>query len=335
MALRIGINGFGRIGRTILRLAAGDSDLEVVQVNDLSKPETLAHLFKYDSVHGRFPGEVSFTENRLLVDGREILCSMGKAPDQIDWGKQQIDVVLECTGGFRDREAAAGHLRRGVRKVVVSAPGKDSDLTVVMGVNEKIYQPDRHHIVSNASCTTNCLAPVAMVLDEGLGIVHGYMTTIHSYTNDQRLLDGVHKDPRRARAGGLNQVPTTTGAARAIGLVLPSLDGKLEGMSIRVPTANVSLVDLIVEVKQKTTIKEVNGLFEKAAGGPLKKYLNVSQEPLVSSDYNGSKFSAVVDALSTNVAGEKLVKVLAWYDNETGFSQRMLDLTKFIGKNLG
>jgi glyceraldehyde 3-phosphate dehydrogenase len=335
MAIRVGINGFGRIGRAVLRLTYGDPDIEVVMVNDLSPPETLVHLLKYDTVHGRFPGRVEVKNQGILFEGREIAVASGQQPKEINWSQAKVDIVLECTGRFRDREHCAHHIANGPKKVIVSAPGKGSDLTMVMGVNESSYKPAEHHVVSNASCTTNCLAPLAKVLDARLGIVHGYMTTIHSYTNDQRLLCGAHGDLRRARAGGLNQIPSTTGAARAIGLVLPKLEGKLEGMSIRVPTPNVSLVDLIVEVQKDASIKDVNGFFEEESKGPLKKYLDVSYEPLVSSDYNGSKYSAVVDGLSTNVVGKRLVKVLAWYDNETAFSQRMIDLAKYVGKSLG
>jgi len=335
MAIRVGINGFGRIGRCVFRLTHEDPEIEVVMVNDLSPPHVLAHLLKYDTIQGRFPGKVESTDTGIILDGKKIIDSTKPEPKDVNWGEGQVDIVMECTGRFRDRQHCEDHIANGVKKVIVSAPGKGSDLTVVMGVNDDQYKPDEHQIVSNASCTTNCLAPVAKILDERLGIVHGYMTTIHSYTNDQRLLCGAHDDLRRARAGALNQIPTTTGAARAIGLVLPNLEGKLEGMSIRVPTADVSLVDLVVEVKKDCSREEVNEFFKNEANGSMKGILDISYEPLVSSDYIGSKYSAVVDALSTNVVGKRLVKVLAWYDNETAFSQRMVDLAKHVGKTLG
>ena len=335
MGIRVGINGFGRIGRAIVRLAYQDPLIEIVHINDLTPRDQMAFLLKRDDVQGTFPGQVETTEDGLRVDGKDILCSSGLEPKEIPWGKSRCDIVLECTGKFRDRPQSSGHLRDGVKKVIVSAPGKGSDITIVMGVNQDQYQADKHQIISNASCTTNCLAPIAMLLDESLGIQNGFMTTIHSYTNDQRVLSGPHRDPRRARAAALNQIPTTTGAARAIGLVLPQLDGKLEGISIRVPTPNVSLVDLVVLVKKAGNIEQLNEMFQEAAQGRLKGILDYSDEPLVSSDYNGSTFSGVVDGLSTNVVGENLVKVLAWYDNENGFSSRMIDLTKLIGKSLG
>lgn len=335
MGIRVGINGFGRIGRAILRLAAGDPYLEVVHINDLTPTDQMAFLFKRDDVQGTFPGKVELTETGFRVEGRDILCSNATDPKEIPWGQSHCDIVLECTGRFKDRPYSAEHLRDGVKKVIVSAPGKGSDITIVMGVNQDQYRPDQHQIISNASCTTNCLAPVAMVLDETYGIINGFMTTIHSYTNDQRVLSGPHHDPRRARAAALNQIPTTTGAARAIGLVLPHLAGKLEGISIRVPTPNVSLVDLVTLVSKEADIKGINEMFQQVSQGRLKGILDYSDEPLVSSDYNGSTFSGVVDGLSTNVIGGNLLKVLAWYDNENGFSSRMIDLTKMIGKSIG
>jgi len=333
MSIRVGINGFGRIGRALLRLALRDSELEVVQINDLTEPKVLAHLLQFDSVQGRLPQQVELTETGFRVAGREILCSREADPKKISWDKTGCQIILECTGKFRDRAQCEAHLGGSVQKVILSAPGKDLDGTFVMGVNHQNYRPEQD-IISNASCTTNCLAPVAMVLDQELGIDHGYMTTIHSYTNDQKVVDSPHHDLRRARAAALNQVPTSTGAARAIAEVLPNLAGKLEGMSIRVPTPNVSLVDLIVDVKKDTSVSEVNGIFRRAAQELKPQILDYNELPLVSSDYNGSTFSAVVDGLSTNVVGKRLVKVLAWYDNENGFSQRMLDLTHWIAQSL-
>lgn len=333
MSIRLGINGFGRIGRSLLRLALQDSDFEVVHINDLTESSVLAHLFKYDSVNPTFPGKVEADSKGFSIGDHEISCSQERDPKNIPWDKSQCDIVLECTGKFRDRASCESHLSGTVKKVLLSAPGKDIDGTFVMGVNHERYQADKHHIISNASCTTNCLAPVAMVLDEALEIEYGYMTTIHSYTNDQRVVDSPHPDLRRARAAALNQVPTSTGAARAIGLVLPHLEGKLEGISIRVPTPNVSLVDLVVMVKKETDKVAVNDLFKKAAKEIQPHVLDYNELPLVSSDYNGSTFSAVVDGLSTNVVGKRMVKVLAWYDNENGFSQRMLDLAKWIAQS--
>ncbi len=330
MPVKLGINGMGRIGRRILRLAQGDPDLQVVQVNDLGDAKTLAHLLKYDSVHGTFPGEVSARQQSLQWGDQEILVTQEREPGKIPWERSGAQIVLECTGKFRDRVQCEQHLRGEVKKVILSAPGQGVDLTLVLGVNHRQYRSEVHRVVSNASCTTNCLAPLAMILDEALQIQYGTMTTIHSYTNDQALLDFPHKDLRRARAGALSQVPTSTGAAHAIGEVLPHLAGKIEGMSIRVPTANVSLVDLVVHVAQPTTLEAVHRLFETAAQGPLRGIIELSHEPLVSCDYNGSRFSAVLDALSTQVLAGRLVKVLAWYDNETGFSQRMIDLAKLL-----
>ena len=335
MAIRLGINGFGRIGRAVLRLAQADPNFEVVHLNDLTDVGHMAHLFQYDSVQGRFSGEVKTQDQNIIIDGRTIHCSQGTSPQEIPWDQTGCDLVLECTGHFRTREQCKGHLKGSVRKVILSAPGKGVDATFVVGVNHQSYDPEKHQIVSNASCTTNCLAPLAMILDENLGIQHGFMTTVHSYTNDQRVLDGPHPDLRRARAAALNQVPTTTGAARAIALVLPHLQGKLEGLSIRVPTPNVSLLDLVVQVEKDTSIDMVNGFFREAAEGALKGILDYIEAPLVSSDFNGTKVSASLDAPSTNVIGKRLVKVLAWYDNETGFSRRMLDLATQMANSLG
>jgi glyceraldehyde-3-phosphate dehydrogenase, type I len=331
MSIRIGINGFGRIGRTIARLALGDPQVEIAMINDVSPPEVMGFLLKYDSVHMTLPVQVTETDHSITLNGKEIPWTKAMDPKQIPWGQAKVDVVLECTGRLKDRSQCQHHLDQGCKKVIVSAPFNEADLTLVMGVNQDSYDPKQHHVISNASCTTNCLAPVAKVLDEALTIRRGFMTTIHSYTNDQRILDGGHSDLRRARAAALNMIPTSTGGAKAIGLVLPRLKGKLDGMAIRVPTPNVSLVDFVAEVEKATRAEEINRHLEKAAAGPLKGILDYSNEPLVSSDYNGSKFSAVVDGLSTNVIDGSFVKVLAWYDNETGFSQRMIDLVKYIG----
>ncbi len=334
MSIRVGINGFGRIGRAILRLALQNPEIRVVHVNDLTEAPILAHLLKYDSVQGRLAETVETTSNGFRVGPHDILCTQEREPKNIPWQQNDCQIVLECTGKFRDLEQCQPHLGATVKKVILSAPGKDVDGTFVMGVNHEDYQPEKHQIISNASCTTNCLAPMAMILDQKLGIEYGYMTTIHSYTNDQRVVDSPHHDLRRARAAALNQVPTSTGAARAIALVLPKLAGKLEGMSIRVPTPNVSLVDLVVSVKKSTDAKTVNAFFQHAAQSLQPKIMEYCELPLVSSDYNGSTFSAVIDSLSTKVVGDRLVKVLAWYDNENGFSQRMLDLAHWVGKSL-
>jgi len=332
MAIRVGINGFGRIGRTITRLALHDTDVEIVKVNDLTPIQEMAHLLKYDSVHGTLDASVEAREDSILIAGKKILFSRTSDLKKLDWKDAGVDIVLECTGRLNGKADCQYHIDGGAKKVIISAPADSCDITLVMGVNNTEYDPVKHDVVSNASCTTNCLAPVAKILDETFTIRHGLMTTVHSYTNDQRIIDGGHSDPRRARAGALNQIPTSTGGAKAIGLVLPRLKGKLDGMAIRVPTANVSLVDFVAELEKPTSAKELNEQFKKAAHGSLKGILDYSEEPLVSSDYNGSHFSSVVDGLSTKVLDGTLVKVLAWYDNETGFSQRMIDLTKYIGK---
>ncbi len=330
MTIRIGINGFGRIGKTVLRLASLDPKIQVVKINDLLPPEELAHLLKYDSVAGTFKAEVEHFEKGIRVNGVSIPCSAQGDFKQTNWQEAGAEIVLECTGRLKDRASCEHHLDQGCKRVIISAPFKECDFTMVMGVNEKQFDPKKHRIISNASCTTNCLGPVVKVIDDHLGLKRGFMTTIHSYTNDQRLLDGGHKDLRRARAGALNQIPTTTGGAKAIGLVLPHLKGKLDGLAIRVPTPNVSLVDLVAEIGRKTTIEELNGFFQTQANGALKGILGYSSEPLVSSDFNGATYSAVVDGLSTNVMEGTFLKVLAWYDNENGFSQRMLDVVKFV-----
>jgi len=333
MAVRVGINGFGRIGRNVLRAAvmAKQTTLEFVGVNDITDTKTLAHLLKYDSVHGRFPGTVEANGDNLVVNGREIRVTAIKEPEKLPWKEQGVELVLESTGRFTDRESAAKHLTAGAKKVVISAPAKGEDITICMGVNEKKYDAAKHHVISNASCTTNCLVPVVKVILDNWGLVHGFMTTVHSYTNDQQILDLPHKDLRRARAAALSIIPTTTGAAKATSLVIPEVKGKLDGVSLRVPTPDVSLVDLTVEVEKKTTIEEVNAAFKKAAQGELKGILDVSDEPLVSSDYIGNLFSSVVDSKSTNVIDGTLVHVSSWYDNEMGYSARCVDLLAYLG----
>ncbi len=333
MAARVGINGFGRIGRNVLRAAvmSKQTGVEFIGVNDITDTKTLAHLLKYDSVHGRFPGTVEVKGEALVVNGKEIRVTAIKEPEKLPWKDLGVDLVLESTGRFTDREAAAKHLTAGAKKVVISAPAKGEDITIVMGVNHLRYDPAKHHILSNASCTTNCLVPVVKVVLDNWGFVHGYMTTVHSYTNDQQILDLPHKDLRRARAAGLSIIPTTTGAAKATGLVIPEVKGKIDGIALRVPTPDVSLVDLTAEVEKKATIEEVNAAFRQAARGELKGILDVSDEPLVSVDYVGSLFSSVVDSLSTNVIDGTLVHVSSWYDNEIGYSARCVDLLAYIG----
>jgi len=334
MAVRVGINGFGRIGRNVLRAAtmAKETSLEFVAVNDITDTKTLAHLLTYDSVHGRFPGTVAAKGDTLVVNGREIKVSAIKEPEKLPWKDLGVELVLESTGRFTDRDAAAKHLTAGAKKVVISAPAKGEDITIVMGVNHTKYDPAKHHVISNASCTTNCLVPVVKVVMDNWGFKHGFMTTVHSYTNDQQILDLPHKDLRRARAAALSIIPTTTGAAKATGLVLPEVKGKIDGVSLRVPTPDVSIVDLTAEVEKRTTIEEVNAAFRKAAQGTLKGILEVSDEPLVSVDYIGSRYSSVVDSLSTNVIDGTLVHVSSWYDNEMGYSARCVDLLAYIGR---
>jgi glyceraldehyde 3-phosphate dehydrogenase len=333
MAAKVAINGFGRIGRNVFRAANGISDIEIVALNDLTDAATLAHLLKYDSVHGTFAADVRADGDALIVDGRTIRVFKEKDPAALPWKQLGIDIVIESTGHFTDRDKAEKHCQAGARKVVISAPGKNSDITVCMGVNEAKYDPASHHVISNASCTTNCLAPVAKVLLEQFGIVKGLMTTVHSYTNDQQILDLPHKDLRRGRAACLSMIPTSTGAAKAVGLVLPELMGKLDGMAIRVPTPNVSLIDLVVETEKQTTVAEVNATLKKAAEGPLKGILEYCELPLVSRDFNGNPASSIIDALTTNVIGGNMVKVLSWYDNEWGYSNRLLDLTRYVARN--
>jgi glyceraldehyde 3-phosphate dehydrogenase len=330
MATRVGINGFGRIGRNFFRAACNDAALDIVAVNDITDAKTLAHLLKYDSVHGVFAGTVEAKEQSLLVNGKEIKVLASKDPAALPWRSLGVDTVVESTGRFTDRAGAAKHLEAGARKVIISAPAKDEDITIVLGVNESRYDPAKHHVISNASCTTNCLAPVAKVLLQNFGIRHGFMTTIHSYTNDQQILDLPHKDLRRARAAALSMIPTSTGAAKAVGLVLPELKGKMHGLAIRVPTPNVSLVDLVAETEKPLTAAAVNAALKKAAEGELQGILGYSDEPLVSSDFNGNSLSSIVDGDSTSVMDGTMVKVLAWYDNEWGYSCRVRDLIKYI-----
>jgi glyceraldehyde 3-phosphate dehydrogenase len=330
--MKIGINGFGRIGRTAMRIAH-ERGIEVGMINDLSPVDMVAHLLKYDSVHGTWDADVKAEGKSLLIDGKKIQITSEKDPATLPWKEYGCDVVLECTGIFTDREKAAAHLKGGAKKVIISAPSKDADATFAIGINMDTYDAAKHNVISCASCTTNALAPVAKVLDEAFGIEKGLMTTVHSYTNDQNVLDLPHKDWRRARAAALNMIPTSTGAAKAIGLVLPKLKGKLDGIAIRVPTPNVSLVDLCVTVSKATSKEEVNAAMKKAAEGPLKGVLEYSDKLLVSSDFNGNNHSSIFDAEST-MANGNLVKIFAWYDNETGYSTRLVELAQFVGKKL-
>jgi len=334
MAVRVGINGFGRIGRNVLRAAtmAKQTEVEFVGVNDITDTKTLAHLLKYDSVHRRFPGTVEAKGDALVVNGKQIKVSAIKEPEKLPWKELGVELVLESTGRFTDRENAAKHLTAGAKKVVISAPAKGEDITICIGVNHEKYDPAKHHIISNASCTTNCLVPVVKVVMENFGFKHGFMTTVHSYTNDQQILDLPHKDLRRARAAALSIIPTSTGAAKATGLVIPEVKGKIDGVSLRVPTPDVSIVDLTAEVERPTTVEAVNAAFKTAASGPLKGILDVSDEPLVSVDYIGSLYSSVVDSMSTTVIEGTLVHVSSWYDNEMGYSSRCVDLLAYIGR---
>ncbi len=335
MPARVAINGFGRIGRNTLRAALRDgSDLEFVALNDITDAETLAHLLAYDSVHGRFDGSVKAGDGELIVNGSSVKVSAVRDPADLPWKELEIDIVIESTGLFRARDDAQKHIDAGAKKVIISAPAKGPDVTICLGVNQEQYDADNHHIISNASCTTNCLAPVAKVLNQEFGIERGWMTTIHAYTSDQRLQDMPHKDPRRARAAALSMIPTTTGAAKAVGLVLPELQGKLDGCAIRVPTPNVSVVDLIAHLGTETDPEQVNQAFRDAAAGPLQGILHLSEEPLVSIDFNGSPFSSIVDAEFTSVVDGRLVQILSWYDNEMGYSTRLKDLSEFIAQKL-
>jgi len=330
--IKVGINGFGRIGRNVFRAMLNHPELEVVAVNDLTDNKTLAHLLKYDSVHGKLDAEVKVTENGFSVNGREVKVTAERDPAKIEWKAAGVDIVVESTGRFTKREDAAKHLTGGAKKVIISAPAKEEDITIVMGVNHDKYDPASHHVISNASCTTNCLAPFAKVLHEKFGIRRGLMTTVHAYTNDQQILDLPHKDLRRARAAAESIIPTTTGAAKAVSLVLPELKGKLNGFAMRVPTKNVSVVDLVAELDREVTAEEVNQALREAAEGELKGILNYSEEPLVSIDYNGDPHSSTIDALSTMVMEGNMVKVVSWYDNEWGYSNRVVDLAAYIAK---
>ncbi|MBW1701535.1 MAG: type I glyceraldehyde-3-phosphate dehydrogenase [Deltaproteobacteria bacterium] len=329
MSLKVAVNGFGRIGRMVFRAGFNNDDIEFAAVNDLTDPQTLAHLVKYDSVHGVLDADVSSTDHSLIVNGKEIEIFKEREPSRLPWQDIGVETVFECTGLFRDRDKASGHLEAGAKKVIISAPAQGPDITVVMGVNHHEYDPQKHHIISNASCTTNCLAPPCKVLLDRFGIEKGLMTTTHSYTGDQRLLDFPHKDLRRARSAAVSMIPTTTGAAKAVSLVLPQLEGKLNGMSIRVPTPNVSVVDLVAQLSKPATAEEVNTAMKEAAETDLKGILIYCDEPLVSVDFNGSTASSIIDALSTMAIGD-MVKVLAWYDNEFGYSNRMVDLAVYM-----
>ena len=334
MAVRVGINGFGRIGRNIMRAALADSNIDFVGVNDLTDAKTLAHLLKYDSVLGNLSATISGGTDSITVDGDEFKVFASKDPGALPWKDLGVDVVFECTGKFTDRDGAAKHLAAGAKKVIVTAPAKKPDVTLVMGVNDEQYDPATHHIISNASCTTNCLAPVVKVLNDSFGLKRGWMTTVHAYTNDQNLLDLPHKDMRRARAAAMSIIPTTTGAATAVGVVLPALEGKLDGISMRVPTPNVSCVDLVALVEKTVTVDDVNGAMRAAAAGPMAGVLQVEDAPLVSIDYRGNPHSSIVDSAYTKIMGGDFLKMLAWYDNEWGYSNRCVDLLRKVAKSL-
>jgi glyceraldehyde 3-phosphate dehydrogenase len=331
MTIKVGINGFGRIGRNVFRAGLKDKEIDFVAVNDITDAETLAHLLKYDSIYGILPG-VKAEGDTIFVQERSLKVLKEKDPSNLPWRKLGVDIVIESTGIFIDKEGATKHLTAGAKKVIISAPAKNEDITIVMGVNEDKYLPEKHHIISNASCTTNCLAPVAKVLNDFFGIEKGTMTTIHSYTADQRLMDSPHKDLRRARAAALSIIPTKTGATKAVSLVIPELKGKLNGMAFRVPTPNVSVVDLAVLLKRKVSVEEINQAFKEASQGDLKGILDYTEEPLVSKDFNGNSNSSIVDGLSTMVIADNLAKIIAWYDNEWGYSCRIIDLLKYIWK---
>jgi glyceraldehyde 3-phosphate dehydrogenase len=335
MAVRVGINGFGRIGRNLLRACLKEPGLDFIAINDITDAATLAHLLRYDSVHGRLGAEVRAEKDALMVNGKKIQVLQERDPGKLPWKTLGVDLALECSGLFTDRDKAALHLTAGAKKVLISAPAKGADITVCYGVNHTAYDPAKHHLISNASCTTNCLAPVAKVLHETFGIKRGLMTTVHAYTNDQRILDLPHSDIRRARAAALSMIPTTTGAARAVGEVLPQLKGKLDGIAVRVPTANVSLVDLVAELEKPATEAAVNNAMHAAADGPLKGVLHYCEEELVSVDFNGSPYSSIFDSPLTKVMEQNFVKVFSWYDNEWGFSNRMRDVALYIGQKIG
>jgi glyceraldehyde 3-phosphate dehydrogenase len=334
MAIRVAINGFGRIGRAFLRASKGHPEFSLVAINDLTDAKTLAHLLKYDSVHGIFKAEVKAGDGSIIVDGKEIKILAVTEPEKLPWKDLGVDIVIESTGRFTDKPSASKHIDAGAKWVIISAPAKEPDITICMGVNEDTLNPAKHKVISNASCTTNCLAPVAKIIHNEFKIIKGLMTTIHSYTNDQRILDLPHKDLRRARAAAMSMIPTTTGAAKAVGLVLPDVKGKLNGLAIRVPTPNVSLVDLVAEVSRDVTVEEVNAALKKAAEGPLKGIMQYSEEPLVSIDLNGNDHSAIVDSKLTMVLEGRMVKVLAWYDNEWGYSSRIRDLIVYLTKKV-
>ena len=332
MAYQVGINGFGRIGRNVFRAALNNPEINIVAVNDLTDAKTLAHLLKYDSVHGILDAEVKADGDAIIVNGKRIQVLAERNPVDLPWGKMGVEIVVESTGIFTAKEKAEAHIQAGAKKVIISAPATGEDVTIVLGVNEDKYDPKNHHVVSNASCTTNCLAPFVKVLNDSFGVKRGMMTTVHSYTNDQQILDLPHKDLRRARAAAENIIPTTTGAAKAVGLVLPELQGKLNGFSLRVPTPNVSVTDLVAELDKSVTAEEINDALKTAAAGPMKGILDFSNEPLVSKDYNGNPHSSIVDGLSTMVIDGNMVKVVSWYDNEWGYSNRVIDLIAYIGK---
>ncbi|MFA5536060.1 MAG: ArsJ-associated glyceraldehyde-3-phosphate dehydrogenase [Bacillota bacterium] len=332
MKVKVGINGFGRIGRLVFRAAFGHPNIEIVAINDLTDAETNAHLLKYDSVHGIWDADIEVVGGFIAVNGQQVKVLAERDPVNLPWGDLGVDVVVESTGFFTDANKAKAHIDAGAKKVVISAPAKNEDITIVLGVNEGKYDPERHHVISNASCTTNCLAPFAKVLHDNYGIKRGLMTTVHSYTNDQKILDQAHKDLRRARAAGMSIIPTTTGAAKAVALVLPELKGKLNGFAMRIPTPNVSVVDLVAELEQDVTAEEVNQAMKEAAEGPLKGILGFNELPLVSSDYNGDVRSSIVDGLSTMVMEGNMVKVVSWYDNEWGYSNRVAELVVFMAQ---
>lgn len=335
MTIKVGINGFGRIGRNVFRVAVNNPEFEIVAVNDLTDAKTLAHLLKYDSVHGTMNAEVKAVDGGIEVNGKLVKVLAERDPNNLPWKAMGVDIVVESTGLFTDKNKAIAHINAGAKKVVISAPGKNEDITIVMGVNQDKYDPASHHVISNASCTTNCLAPFAKVLHEKFGIKSGLMTTVHAYTNDQNILDLPHKDLRRARAAGMSIIPTTTGAAKAVALVLPELKGKLNGFALRVPTPNVSITDLVAQLEKPATVEAVNAALKEAANGELKGIMAFSEEELVSKDYNGNAHSSIVDGLSTMMVGDNLVKVVSWYDNEWGYSNRVVDLISFIiGKGL-
>jgi len=333
MGIKVGINGFGRIGRNVFKIALEQKrDWDIVAINDLTDPKTLAHLLKYDSLFGKFNGEVDYNDNAIIVNGKEIKIFAEKDPEKLPWGELGVDIIIECTGMFRSKKEASKHITAGAKKVIISSPAKDEDITIVMGVNEKKYDPMHHNVISNASCTTNCIAPFAKIVDEKFSIKKGLMTTIHSYTNDQKILDLPHSDLRRARAAGESIIPTTTGAAEAVALVLPQLKGKLSGMAMRVPTPTVSVVDIVLELEKETNNEEINKVFKEAAAGELKGILEYSEEPLVSIDYKQDPHSTIIDGLSTMTIGGTMVKIVAWYDNEWGYSARVVDLVSYIVK---